>query len=202
MGLSAETPRSLPAASDEVTTLFAPDWRSSGAFSACRTVTAMKAPGLTWRAVRVLSTAVSSRWVAMTIVLAVAASAFASTRLRVPSPWIAASPSSLACLSAVCCSSITTMSSGAVPWLSRVSAAERPLVPKPTMTVWSRIRRLQRLCRHCARVLSASTSRVVPTSTIRKTTRSGVMIRALTSRARSVTGTMSPYPVVERVTVA
>jgi hypothetical protein len=42
------------------------------------------------------------------------------------------------------------------------------------------------------RVRSVSTSRVVPTSTIRKTTRIGVISTVLTSRAVSVTGTMSP----------
>ena len=52
------------------------------------------------------------------------------------------------------------------------------------------------------RVRSVSTSKVVPTSTIKKTTRIGVIRNVLTSRAVSVTGTMSPYPVVDSVTVA
>lgn len=47
-----------------------------------------------------------------------------------------------------------------------------------------------------------STSSVVPTSTMRNSTRSGVMTRTFTSRAESLTGVMSPYPVVDNDTVA
>jgi hypothetical protein len=43
---------------------------------------------------------------------------------------------------------------------------------------------------------------VVPTNTIRNITRSGVMTRTLISRASGVNGVMSPYPVVDRDTVA
>ena len=52
------------------------------------------------------------------------------------------------------------------------------------------------------RVRSVSTSNVVPTSTIRKATRIGVISTVLMSRAVSLTGTISPYPVVDSVTVA
>jgi hypothetical protein len=37
---------------------------------------------------------------------------------------------------------------------------------------------------------------------IRNSTRRGVMTKILVSRAASLTGVMSPYPVVESVTVA
>ena len=47
-----------------------------------------------------------------------------------------------------------------------------------------------------------STSSVVPTRMIRKPIRSGVTSRMLTTRAVGLTGVMSPYPVVERLTVA
>ena len=42
---------------------------------------------------------------------------------------------------------------------------------------------------------------VVPISRTRNAMRAGVMTRALISRAESVTGEMSPYPVVLSVTV-
>ncbi len=48
--------------------------------------------------------------------------------------------------------------------------------------------------------VSVNASTVVPTSKIRKAIRSGVMTRTLIMRANSVTGVMSPYPVVDRVT--
>ena len=60
---------------------------------------------------------------------------------------------------------------------------------------------LQRATRNISRPCEASTSRVVPISSTRKAMRSGVMTNALTRRARSVTGAMSPYPVVLSVTV-
>jgi len=43
---------------------------------------------------------------------------------------------------------------------------------------------------------------VVPTNATRKAIRNGVMSRMLVSRAIGVTGVMSPYPVVVRLTVA
>ena len=60
---------------------------------------------------------------------------------------------------------------------------------------------LHRATRNISRPCEASTSRVVPISSTRKAMRSGVMTNALISRAWSVTGAMSPYPVVLRVTV-
>ena len=47
-----------------------------------------------------------------------------------------------------------------------------------------------------------SSSTVVPTNTMRKTSRSGVTTIVVHSRAASLTGVMSPYPVVERDTLA
>ncbi len=47
----------------------------------------------------------------------------------------------------------------------------------------------------------ASTSSVVPISSTRKAMRSGVITKALVSRAPAETGVMSPYPVVLSVTV-
>ena len=60
---------------------------------------------------------------------------------------------------------------------------------------------LHRATRNISRPCEASTSRVVPISSTRKAMRSGVMTKALISRARRSTGAMSPYPVVLRVTV-
>jgi len=62
----------------------------------------------------------------------------------------------------------------------------------PTTTTWSRTFDLQRWILNDCRERSVSTSTVVPISTIRNSTRSGVMTRMLTSLAASVTGTMSP----------
>ena len=64
-------------------------------------------------------------------------------------------------------------------------------------TVWLRICFLQRWICSARRDSSVSTVRVVPTKRARNTTRSGVMIKMLMMRARSVTGAMSPYPVVD-----
>ncbi|CAM5239934.1 hypothetical protein SCYAM73S_00188 [Streptomyces cyaneofuscatus] len=95
-----------------------------------------------------------------------------------------------------------TICSFARPVAQRVWIAERPLVPKPTTTVWSRKLALQRFSRKSSRVRSVRTSRVVPTRMIRNITRSGVTSTTLISRAPALYGVMSPYPVVERVTVA
>ncbi|KRD19086.1 hypothetical protein ASE41_20295 [Streptomyces sp. Root264] len=85
-GLSTDRPRSRPAAPALVMTSSAPDCRSSGAFSSSRTAATIFAPGLSCRAVSATSTAVSSRWVAMTIRPARCTSARRSTSLRVASP--------------------------------------------------------------------------------------------------------------------
>ena len=63
------------------------------------------------------------------------------------------------------------------------------------------MRFLQREMRKISRPCEASTSRVVPINSTRKAMRSGVMTKALISRACGATGAMSPYPVVLRVTV-
>ena len=75
---------------------------------------------------------------------------------------------------------------------SNVAAALRPLTPYPTITVWSRKFFLQRLSRNWWRPRVVSASSVVPTRTIRNSTRSGVMKTMLTSRAVSLNGVMSP----------
>lgn len=51
---------------------------------------------------------------------------------------------------------------------------------------------LQRAARNISRPWVASTSSVVPISNTRKAMRSGVMTKALTSRAVGVNGAMSP----------
>jgi len=50
-------------------------------------------------------------------------------------------------------------------------------------------------------VRAARISNVVPTSRIRNSTRVGVMMSVVSSRALSDTGVMSPYPVVVTLTV-
>ena len=67
--------------------------------------------------------------------------------------------------------------------------------------VWSRNLDLQRSIRKDCRERSVSSSTVVPTNVIRKMSRNGVTTIVVHSRAVSVTGTMSPYPVVETDTV-
>jgi len=56
--------------------------------------------------------------------------------------------------------------------------------------------------RQFSRVRLASTSSVVPIKRIRNTTRIGVTTSVFVSRAEFDTGTMSPYPVVDKVTAA
>jgi hypothetical protein len=68
--------------------------------------------------------------------------------------------------------------------------------------VWSRTRVLQRWIRNDCRDRSVSSSTVVPTKVMRKISRSGVTTMVVINRAVSLTGTMSPYPVVETDTVA
>jgi hypothetical protein len=53
-------------------------------------------------------------------------------------------------------------------------------------------RLLHREYRNCCRLRSVSTSMVVPTSTMRKMNRRGVMTRIFVSRAASEVGVMSP----------
>ena len=66
------------------------------------------------------------------------------------------------------------------------------MTPKPTITVWSFMRFLQRLTRDRSRAACVSTSTVVLTRTIRKMNLRGVMTRMLVRRASSETGVMSP----------
>ena len=56
--------------------------------------------------------------------------------------------------------------------------------------------------RNDCRERSVSSSTVVPTRTMRNSSRSGVITSVVTSRACGETGTMSPYPVVDSDTVA
>ena len=59
-------------------------------------------------------------------------------------------------------------------------------------TVWLRTLFLQRWILRAWRDAAVRVSTVVPMSTIRKATRSGVMTRTLMSRADGVNGVMSP----------
>ena len=72
------------------------------------------------------------------------------------------------------------------------AVAVRPLVPYPMTTVWLRTRFLQFWILIACRDRSVSTSRVVPMSTIRNSTRSGVTKMTLMKRADSLIGVMSP----------
>ena len=111
---------------------------------------------------------------------------------RVPSPLMAAMPSSPA--SAMWSGSLSTATIVALstPSSSSARTALRPLVPYPTTTVCAFNFDLQRLCRSCSRVRWVSTSRVVPTRMMRNRMRSGVITRTFTSRAAWLTGVMSP----------
>ena len=160
------------------------------------------APGASRRAVSVTRTEVSSRSVATTMRAAVCTEAVRRTSSRVASPTTPTAPSAVASSISVAAEDTTTISCAGVPCSTSALNALRPLTPNPTTTVWSCTVCLQRLVRNSSRLRCVSTSTVVPTSVMRKTKRSGVMTRMLASRACSVAGTMSPYPVVERVTVA
>ena len=138
----------------------------------------------------------------MMICRALCTSARNSTSLRVASPTTPAYPSAVAASMTLELGSTTTTCSFFSPVAQTVWIAERPFVPKPTTTVCSRKAALQRFSRHSSRVRSVRTSSVVPTRMIRNSTRSGVITKMLVNRAASLTGVMSPYPVVERVTVA
>jgi hypothetical protein len=131
----AVRPSRRPAASADTITWSAPLCRSSDSFSASRIVATMTAPGLTCRAVSAISTAVSSRGTAITIRLALAASALASTRLLVASPATPVSPARLASRTAGPNVSTTTIDLAARPLSRRVLTALRPLVPNPATIV-------------------------------------------------------------------
>ena len=88
--------------------------------------------------------------------------------------------------------STTTISAGGTPSAIMAATAVRPLVPYPTTTVWLRTVLLHFWILSVCRDAVVSVSTVVPTRTIRKATRSGVIIRTFTSRARSVNGAISP----------
>jgi len=95
----------------------------------------MAADGFSWRAVRVISTAVSSRPTATTSRAARSISARISTSRRVASPPTPARPAEFA--SAIICGemSTTTMESAGTPASCSVRTALRPFVPYPTTTV-------------------------------------------------------------------
>ena len=82
-----------------------------------------------------ISTEVSSRSTAITIRLALLASALASTWVRVASPVTAVRPSSVASRTAAGSGSTTTIADAATPPSRSVRTALRPLVPKPTTIV-------------------------------------------------------------------
>jgi hypothetical protein len=180
----------------------APLARSSSAFSALRAAATMRAPGASRRAVRVIRTAPASVGTATMMQAARSTTAASRTLSRLPSPTTATTPRRRA-RAAPSASSVTATSwLSAVPsWSSRASAA-CPLVPKPTITVCPEVRRCHRAMRSRSRPARVATSIVVPMSTARKATRSGVTTRTLTVRAPGLTGVMSPNPVVEALTVA
>ncbi len=179
----------------------APLCRSSGRFSASRTAATMVAVLVSRRADKVMSTALESSLAATTTARARDTWARCSTSLRVASPSTAENPSALASSIDTGESSMTTILSLATPDSIRALAAARPFTPKPAITVWPSMRCLQRFSRHSARVRAVRTSIVVPIKATRKTMRSGVITNVFTSRAPSLYGEMSPYPVVESVTV-
>ncbi len=148
--------------------------------------------GLSWRAVSVISTAVSSRPTATTTLAAWLISALASMSRLVASPVTPTRPALFASRMASGEWSTTTIEPGGVPVSRKVASAARPFVPYPMTTVCPDTRDLHREMRQPRLVRSASTSSVVPIRTIRKTTRIGVMTSVFTSRAAGVTGTMSP----------
>ena len=173
-------------------TELAPDWRISGTFSCSRTEATIQASGLSWRTVSVASTLESSRSVVMMTWSASATPACRSTWRRVASPMMTVRPSSWASCLAAGLGSTMTMESLLCPLLTSVSTAERPLVPYPTTTTRCPMLLLHRAIRNNSRPCEASTSRVVPISSTRKAMRAGVMRKALTNRAASDTGAMSP----------
>jgi hypothetical protein len=191
-GLSTACPSSCPAAPEERITESAPLWRSRWTFSASRAEATIVAAGLSSRAVRVTSTALSSRSLATMTAEARSTSASSSTVARLAEPWIAANPPRVASSIASRSTSMTRIWSGWVPAASSVAIAARPLVPKPQTMVWSFKRCLQSRSRTARRVLSVSTSIVVPTRMMRNTIRAGVMSRVVASRDPSVIGVMSP----------
>lgn len=128
-------PRSRPAAPEDVITESAPLSRSRWAFSASRTAETIVTPRLSSRAVRVISTAVSSRSGATTTAVALRMPACSSTAVSSPLPLTAASPAARAAASATAELSITTMSSVLVPPATRASIALLPFVPKPQTMV-------------------------------------------------------------------
>ena len=183
--------------------MLAPLWRSTVMFWLSRAEATIVASGSSRRAVSTTSTEVSSRSVATTTRAALSdlggrehllARRVARRRRRTPS----AMASSTACR----VRSTTTICAAGVPWSRTACTALRPVTPNPTTTVCAFTRCLQRLARNSSRLRWVSTSTVVPTSTMRKRKRSGVMTRVLVSRATSEYGVMSPYPVVESETVA
>jgi hypothetical protein len=118
------------------------------------------------------------------------------------SPWMAASPCSSARSTASARGSITTIRPRSIPLPTSTSTAVWPLVPKPQMITWSFKRRLQNRSLIAWRDRSASSSTVVPTSSMRNRIRAGVTRSVVARRAPSLTGTTSPYPVVVVLTVA
>ena len=128
-GSTVARPSSRPAASDETTTWSAPLCFSSGSFSDSRTAAVIASPVQSWRAVSVISTAVSSRPTAMISRAAVAISVLASTSRRVASPVTPASPAALTCMVARGSESTTTIEVAGTPASRSVVIALRPLVP-------------------------------------------------------------------------
>ena len=110
LGVVVAMPSSRPAVSEETTTEFAPDCRNRCWFSASRIDATIFALGPISRAVKVTSTAVSSRLVATMIDAAFWAPAKRSTSDLVASPCTVTRPAVAACSRAIRSVSTTTIS--------------------------------------------------------------------------------------------
>jgi hypothetical protein len=143
-GVSVESPSSRPAAPEEVIAASAPLWCRRWTFSSSRTEETIVASGLSSRAVRVTSTAVSSRSVATISAHASRTPAASRVSCLAALPAIATRPSAIASSRASGSGSMATICSGLAPLLSRVRTALRPLTPYPQTIVWSFKRLLQR----------------------------------------------------------
>ena len=191
-GALVESPSSRPAVALDTTTWSAPLCRTSGMFSVSRTAATIHASGASARAVSTVSTAASSASVATITARARPTSASRSTAERELVPSTTISPRAVASFTAAGSRSTTTTWSSGTPSSSSVSTALRPFVPYPqTTTCWC-TRDLHRRIRNCSRDRSVSTSSVVPTRMMRKSTRAGATNSTFTSRAAALAGATSP----------
>ena len=174
-------------------TPLAPESRRNWAFAVSRAADTIVASGASRRTSIVTKTLVASWSVAMTTCLARVIPASLSTCSRRASPTTAVSPASDASR-ALSSSNTTTTTSWrfTVPEAKRPATALRPFTPYPMTTVCADTLSLHFRARHSEAVRRVKNSMVVPTSTIRKMNRNGVMIRMFVNRAMLSIGTMSP----------